>query len=253
MIGLRIRHSLLALTFSILASSTAVFIGEGQSAPAGPMDHDTPARPIVKFTSPESNSTYSWNSLVSYSVVVTYQGKSTEYQEIPSNQVLLQTTYLPDLSEIPAAANPASAPVSAGLLAIIRSNCVGCHEFKAKAMGPSFGSIAARYPNNPATLDTLSRHIREGSNGLWGQISMPPHPELSEEQARAMALWIAKEAANPNVTDYVGTDGAIRMASPASPGPNAGLIVTASYTVTASSADREQAPQGHATVILRGK
>ncbi|MGC2637351.1 MAG: hypothetical protein WA294_09245 [Acidobacteriaceae bacterium] len=50
---------------------------------------------------------------------------------------------------------------------------------------------------------------------------MPPHPELTGEQAHAMAQWIEKEAANPNVHEYVGTDGAIRMEAPAAPAPSA--------------------------------
>ncbi|HEY6447296.1 MAG TPA: c-type cytochrome [Acidobacteriaceae bacterium] len=188
---------------------------------------------------------------MNYSVIVTDQGKSTEYQEIPSNQVLVTTTYVPDLSKAPAEASSAVAPTPDGLLAIVRSNCVGCHAFKAKATGPSFAAIAAHDPDHPATTDLLAKYIREGSTGLWGQVSMPPHPDLADEQARAMAQWIEKDAANPNMNEYVGTEGAIRMEAPATPGPNAGLILTASYT--ASSTDREPAPHGEATVILHGK
>jgi cytochrome c551/c552 len=177
-------------------------------------------------------------------------------QRIPV-EVYLATSYRPDCDYVddlaklsPAAASP-STPTPAGLLAIVRSNCVGCHEFKARATGPPFAAIAAHGPDNPAAIETLAKYIREGSTGLWGQVSMPPHPDLTDEQARAMAQWIEKDAANPNVNEYVGTDGAIRMEAPAAPGPNAGLIFTASYT--ASSTDREPAPHGEATVILHGK
>lgn len=243
-----IKGSLAALIIGIPAFSMAIFFCAGQSAPADP---SKTAPPVVQITSPATNSTYPWNSLVNYSVVVTDQGKSTEYQEIPSNQVLVTTTYVPDVSKASAEANSAAAPRPDGLLAIVRSNCVGCHAFKAKATGPSFAAIAAHDPDNPATTDLLAKYIREGSTGLWGQVSMPPHPDVTDEQARAMAQWIEKEAANPNVHEYVGTDGAIRMEAPATPGSEAGLILTASYT--ASTTDREPARRGEATVILHGK
>jgi len=205
--------------------------------------------PVVKITAPANNSAYKWNSLVNYSVVVTYQGKSTQYQEIPSGEVLVATTYVADLSK--RAGETAAAPLPAGLLEIARSKCVGCHEFKATAMGPSFAAIAARYPDNPASIDTLSRYIREGSTGVWGQGSMPAHPEMTNEQLHAMALWIVKYAADPNVNYYAGTEGAFRMEAPATPGPNGGLILTASYT--ASPADQKQDQRGQDTVLVRGK
>ncbi|MGC2639050.1 MAG: hypothetical protein WA294_17830 [Acidobacteriaceae bacterium] len=169
----RIKGAIVALAFSIPALSIALVVSEGQAAPGAAAEQGKAAPPIVRITAPGNNTAYNWNSLVSYSVVVTYQGKSTEYQEIPSNQVLITTTYIPDLSK-QAQAAPAAEPVPDGLLGIVRSNCVGCHEFKAKAMGPSFAAIAAHYPDNPATIDTLSRHIREGSAGLWVHIWTRP-------------------------------------------------------------------------------
>src|SRR6185312_10323070 len=87
------------------------------------------------------------------------------YQEIPSNEVLITTTYILDSSKAAAKPAEAAAPTPAGLLDIIRSGCIGCHEFKARAMGPSFAAMAARYPDNQASVDTLSRYIREGSMG----------------------------------------------------------------------------------------
>jgi len=205
--------------------------------------------PVVKITAPANNSAHQWNSLVNYSVVVTYQGKSTQYQEIPSNEVLIKATYVADLSK--RVGETAAPPVPAGLLEIARSKCVGCHEFKATAMGPSFAAIAARYPDNQASIDTLSRYIREGSTGVWGQGNMPAHPEMTNEQLHAMALWILKEAADPNVNYYSGTEGAFKMEASATPGPNAGLILTASYT--AGPADRRQDQRGQDTVVVRGK
>jgi cytochrome c551/c552 len=240
--------------FVVMLSAFGLFITSpvrsGDAFPVSAQERSQDQSPVVKITAPDNNSSYSWNSLVSYSIVVSYQGKSTQYQEIPSNEVLLKATSVPDLSKI--AGQPAKARTPAGLLDIIRSNCIGCHQFKAKAMGPSFAAIARRYPDNPSTLDTLSRHIREGSAGLWGQGSMPPHSDLTADQLQAIALWIEKDSANPDANYYVGTDGAIRMQTPAKPGPTAGMVLTASYTSPAAAANPEAAPYGEDTVMVRG-
>lgn len=242
-----------ALTFSIPAFSVVLFFCHGQAISDGPTKNGADGPPVVKITAPDNNSAYNWNSLVNYSVVVSYQGKSTQYQEIPSNQVLIRTTYIPDVSKIADETGRAAAPTPAGLLDIIRSNCVGCHEFKEKAMGPSFAAIAARYPGNQASMEALSRYIREGSTGVWGQGSMPPHTELTEDQLHAIVLWIVKDAANPSVNYYVGTDGAIRMDAPGTPSPKGGMMLTASYTAPVPPADQGQAPHGDDTVIVHGR
>lgn len=221
MMGSRINGLTIALMFSIPAM--AFFLCEVQANPAGPIEHGKDGPPAVKITAPANSSTYNWNYLVNYSVVVSWQGKSTQYQEIPSNEVLIRTTYIPDLSKSTGEPAPAAAPTPAGVLDIIRSGCVGCHEFKARAMGPSFAVIAARYPDNQASIDTLSRYIREGSTGVWGQAAMPPHPEFTEEQLHAITHWIVKDAANPNVNYYVGTEGTIRMEAPAMPSSSGGM------------------------------
>ncbi len=226
----------------LAAFSAGFFFCDGQAVPAGGKD----APPMVKITAPEKGSSYRWNSLVSYSVVVTYQGKSTEYQEIPSKEVLVRATYAPDVSK---GAGVGSASTPAGLLEIVRSNCVGCHEFKAKAMGPSFAAVAARYPNTPASVDVLVRYIREGSTGVWGPTAMPAHPELTHEQARAMAEWMVKDAGDPNVNYSVGTEGAIRMDAPATPSPQGGMILTASYTAQGQG----QGVRGEDTVTVHGR
>jgi cytochrome c551/c552 len=251
MIRSRVKGLAAAATISMAALSAGFLICDGQAVPGGVAVHGKDGAPVVKITDPANGATYPWNSLVSYSVVVTYQGKSTQYQEIPSDEVLLRATSVPDVTAVEA--RGAGVPTPAGLVEIVRLKCVGCHEFQAKAMGPSFAAIAARYPDNQASIDTLSRSIRNGSTGVWGPGSMPPHTDLTEEQLHAMALWMVKDAGNPGVKYYVGTDGAIRMEAPARPGAHGGVILTASYTAPVPAGDQEPGPRGEDTVILRGK
>ena len=242
-------RSAAAAVCAVVALALVAHTADAGARGGGTRDEYGP--PIVRITAPANGSAHDWNSLVSYGVVVSYDGKSTRYQEIPSREVLLAATYVPDLSS--RAAKRAASGTPAALLDIVDSNCLGCHAFKARAMGPSFAAIAAHYPHSPATVDRLSRHIRDGSTGVWGRGSMPPHTRLTKAQLRAIALWIMKEGADPGVDYYVGTQGAIRMQPVGAPGPRAGLVITASYSSPAAAAGSRRPAYGEATVILRGR
>jgi cytochrome c len=244
-----------AATFlsSVLALPVAFFFCNVHSIFAGAKDQGDDRPPVVKITAPKNNSAYRWNTLVNYSIVVSYQGKSTQYQEIPVNDVLLKTTYVPDLSTLGGNPGPEAAPTPAGVLGITQSKCLGCHDFKAKAMGPSFAAIGQRYPESQVAIDTLSQHVRKGITGLWGQETMPAQPELTEDQMHAIVLWITKDAANPNVNYYVGAEGTFRMEAAGTPDSQGGMLLTASYTSPTPAATPEQAPHGEDTVIVSGK
>ncbi len=69
-------------------------------------------------------------------------------------------------------------------------NCVACHSAERRMIGPPYKDIAGRYANDDATVRTLSQRIIEGTAGNWGQMPMPAQPDVSQEQAEALARWI---------------------------------------------------------------
>jgi cytochrome c551/c552 len=249
----RAKSAAVALISTVLVLPVAFHLCSLHGIVAGAKEQGEDGPPVVKITAPKANSAYRWNTLVNYSIVVSYQGKSTQYQEIPANEVLLKTTYVPDLSSLTGKPATAAAATPAGVVNITHSKCLGCHDFKAKAMGPSFAAIGQRYPESQVAIDMLSQHIRKGITGLWGQESMPAQPDLTEDQVHAIVLWITKEAANPNVNYYVGAEGTFRMESVGAPDAKGGTILTASYTSPTPAATSEQAPHGEDTVIVGGK
>src|SRR5579875_3884182 len=100
MMAATMKRSAAAAMLGALALSTGLLACGGRVIAADAQDAGQKAPPVVKITAPGNDSAHAWNSLVSYGIVVTYDGKSTQYQEIPANEVLLQTTYVPDLSAI---------------------------------------------------------------------------------------------------------------------------------------------------------
>jgi cytochrome c len=68
--------------------------------------------------------------------------------------------------------------------------CLGCHQVKAKRVGPGFTQVAQRYAGQPEAFEYLSQMIRKGGRGKWGAIPMPAQTQVSEQQAKALTQWI---------------------------------------------------------------
>ena len=67
--------------------------------------------------------------------------------------------------------------------------CTLCHSERDAKTGPAFVEIAAAYKGNAKAVDVLAAAVRKGSHGS-GPWRMPPHPEVSEADARAMVRYI---------------------------------------------------------------
>jgi len=78
----------------------------------------------------------------------------------------------------------------AGRDLVNKSDCLGCHKIDENSTGPAYRSIANKYPNTDATLDTLASKIIKGGSGNWGTVPMAAHPGISPEDARAMAKYV---------------------------------------------------------------
>lgn len=69
--------------------------------------------------------------------------------------------------------------------------CATCHHPDQPRLGPSLQAIAARYADQPDAA-ALAQRIRQGGQGNWGPIPMPPQP-VSEAESRLLAEWILKQ------------------------------------------------------------
>ena len=75
--------------------------------------------------------------------------------------------------------------------ALARKNaCLGCHSVASKLVGPAYKEVAAKYAGQDGALAQLQTSIRMGSAGKWGEVPMPPHPQLSEADLKKLASWI---------------------------------------------------------------
>lgn len=69
--------------------------------------------------------------------------------------------------------------------------CTGCHQMEGKLVGPGFAAIGDKYANREDAAAYLANKIRNGGKGVWGQIPMPPQPDIPDEDITALAEWLA--------------------------------------------------------------
>ena len=71
-----------------------------------------------------------------------------------------------------------------------KTGCMSCHQIEKKVVGPAYRDVAKKYKGDAKALEHLVGVIKKGGKGVWGTIPMPPHPQVSEENARKLATWI---------------------------------------------------------------
>jgi len=74
---------------------------------------------------------------------------------------------------------------------ILDSNaCSGCHALDQRVVGPSFREVSLKYKDNPEAKNHLMSKIRQGGQGAWGQVPMPPNPGISDQDLSSLVGWV---------------------------------------------------------------
>ena len=118
-------------------------------------------------------------------------------QEIPIILEYLATYYNRDVEA------PAPDPSAAGfgmdggsdpVVRLLNANaCSACHTLDKKLVGPSFREVAAKFAGDGEAPARLAKKIREGGSGNWGNVPMPPHPQLSDADLGQIVGWILQQ------------------------------------------------------------
>lgn len=77
-----------------------------------------------------------------------------------------------------------------GLEKLKASDCTSCHMVERKIVGPSYAEVAAKYESTEENVSMLAAKVIAGGVGVWGEVPMPPHPALSEEDAKDMVRYV---------------------------------------------------------------
>ena len=85
-----------------------------------------------------------------------------------------------------------------GARLIAGNDCLTCHTLDKKSIGPSYDQISAKYPFDTGVVENLAHSIIHGSKGIYGSREMIPHPNVSWQDAKAMATYILSLKHEPN-------------------------------------------------------
>ena len=96
----------------------------------------------------------------------------------------------------PSEAGAANDPLKAnpdyvkGLELVATSDCLTCHRVADLNVGPAYRDIANKYEANAKNISLLAEKIIKGGSGVWGQVPMTPHTNLSKKEAEQMVKYI---------------------------------------------------------------
>jgi cytochrome c len=71
-----------------------------------------------------------------------------------------------------------------------KSACMSCHQVAKKVVGPSLQDVAKKYKGDATAEAHLITVIKKGGKGVWGPVPMPPHPQVSDDNAKKLAAWV---------------------------------------------------------------
>jgi len=82
------------------------------------------------------------------------------------------------------------AQADAGEELLKKSGCTACHAVDKKLVGPAYVEVAAKYKGDAGAPAKLMEKIKKGGSGVWGQVPMPPNPQVSDADIKAMVTYI---------------------------------------------------------------
>lgn len=75
-----------------------------------------------------------------------------------------------------------------------KNACLTCHAVSQKVLGPAYIDVAKKYKGQKDAEAALATSIKKGGGGKWGAVPMPPQPNVSDADAKALAKWILATA-----------------------------------------------------------
>ena len=81
-------------------------------------------------------------------------------------------------------------PIAEGAALVKGSDCKTCHHATNKIIGPSHTDVAKKYDFTAANVKLIADKIKNGGQGVWGQIPMTPHPDITQADAEKMARYV---------------------------------------------------------------
>jgi cytochrome c len=87
----------------------------------------------------------------------------------------------------------AACPVMASEELAKKHACFACHTVDKKMVGPSYKDVAAKYRSDKEAVKKLALKVKNGSQGVWGTIPMPPNGAVPDADINTLVKWILSQ------------------------------------------------------------
>lgn len=181
--------------------------------------------PKVTITTNVNQSFYWDNSELDYKISIS----DKEDNPIARDRVKTSFNYLPFGKDLASVLSSGNEDVRYAQTRKLYSSldCKACHTMETRSIGPSLKEIATKYSGNQSALSTLADKILKGGSGSWGSYPMPPHPDLSLDQATEITSYILHLNEKQNMLP---SQGKLAFSEHIGKGKDGAYILLASYT-----------------------
>lgn len=183
------------------------------------------SRPVVSIDLKGGNSSFFLENVpVSYVVSVT----DADGSPIDEKNIFVSVDYMESLDEVNKSLGHQQVSATVTGKALTQGmDCKTCHKENEKSIGPTYMDVASKYQKDKKAKSYLQKKIATGGSGVWGEVTMPAHPNITKDETRQIAEYIMSLAANSVKVKSLPASGTIR------PEPTKGanvMVITASYT-----------------------
>ncbi len=82
------------------------------------------------------------------------------------------------------------APVDQTAKLATESGCLACHGVTNKIVGPAFQDVASKYKGQADAEAKLVQKVKQGGQGNWGSIPMPPNAHVKDADIQLLVRWV---------------------------------------------------------------
>ena len=184
------------------------------------------SRPVVSIDLSGGNSSFFMPGIpINYSVSVDDPDGN---EDIDEANIFVSADYMEGMDEVNLSLGhkEVSAVVS-GKAFTLSMDCKTCHKVNEASIGPSYLQIAEKYKDDKNARNYLQGKIKSGGSGVWGEVTMPAHPNITNAEAGQITSYIQ------SLVEEVATKKSLPAKGTIVPNPTPGanvFVLTASYT-----------------------
>jgi cytochrome c len=71
-----------------------------------------------------------------------------------------------------------------------KNGCLGCHAVDKKIVGPAYIEVAKKYAHYKGAAAKLFAKVKKGGRGVWGDVPMPPNPQVKDADLKQIIAWV---------------------------------------------------------------